>query len=299
MPKKMKTWVKALTLSLLALTQTACETVQTTQAGVVGINRPQQMAVSRESVEQQSAQAYLQLRQEASQKRTLNTDPLMLERVQRITNRLIAQVAVFRPDAVKWKWEVSVIQSDDVNAFCMAGGKMAVYTGLIQKLQITDDELAAVMGHEIAHALREHVREQMSDQQFLGIGAAVGGALLGVDPRLAQNGAQILIGLPHSRRAEVEADQMGLELAARAGYDPRAAITLWQKMNRIGGSKPPEFLSTHPSPETRAQDLARVADIVMPLYAATQTQKTTPATGQGGSKPAAAPNSPRVMPILQ
>jgi predicted Zn-dependent protease len=248
-----------------------CETVQTTQPGAVGITRKQQMGVSREQVDQQSAAAYAQLRQEAGQKKTLNTDPALLARVQRIANRLIPQVVAYRPDAVSWKWEVNVFQSEEVNAFCMAGGKIAVYTGLIQKLKITDDELAAVMGHEIAHALREHVREQMSRQQVLGVvgvGAVIGGALMGVnvDPQLTKNGLQVAFGLPHSRQAEVEADDIGLELAARAGYNPKAAITLWQKMGSLGGGHPPVFLSTHPSPESRAADLARVAQLVEPLY---------------------------------
>lgn len=267
------------TLSSMALTAIAlaalqgCETVQTTQAGAVGITRKQSMGVSREQVEQQSATAYLQLRQEAGQKRALNTDPALLARVQGIAKRLIPQVGVYRPDAVDWKWEVNVFQSDEVNAFCMAGGKIAVYTGLIQQLKITDDELAAVMGHEIAHALREHVREQQSRQQVLGvvgIGAVIGGALLGVniDPNLAQNGLQVAFGLPHSREAEVEADDIGLELAARAGYNPKAAITLWQKMGALGGGRPPAFMSTHPSPESRATDLTRVAQIVEPMYQA-------------------------------
>lgn len=259
------------TASLVSLS--GCETVQTTQAGVVGVTRKQQMSIGREQVDRQSANAYNQLRQEAGQKRVLNTDPAMLARVQAIANRLIPQVATYRPDAVSWKWEVNVFKSDEVNAFCMAGGKIAVYSGLIEKLKITDDELAAVMGHEIAHALREHVREQMSQQQALGlasVGAVIGGALLGVnvDPNLAQTSLQVLVGLPHSRNAEVEADDIGLELAARAGYNPKAAMTLWQKMGALGGGRPPTFLSTHPSPESRVADLARVAQIVQPLYEA-------------------------------
>lgn len=266
--------VASLALTAIALTMLqGCETVQTTQAGAVGITRKQLMGVSREQVDQQSAAAYAQLRQAAGQKGTLNTDPALLARVQGIANRLIPHVAIYRPDAVGWKWEVNVFQSDEVNAFCMAGGKIAVYTGLIQQLKITDDELAAVMGHEIAHALREHVREQQSRQQVLGVvgvGAVIGGALLGVniDPHLAKNGLQVAFGLPNSRQAEVEADDIGLELAARAGYNPKAAITLWQKMGSLGGGRPPAFLSTHPSPESRATDLARVGQMVEPLYQA-------------------------------
>jgi predicted Zn-dependent protease len=269
--------IKKLLLTVVAAaslgTLMGCETVQTTQAGAVGVTRKQLMSIPREQIDQQSALAYNQMRQEASQKRVLNTDPAVLARVQGIANKLIPHVTVYRPDAVGWKWEVNVFKSDEVNAFCMAGGKMAVYTGLIDKLKITDDELAAVMGHEIAHALREHVREQQSRQQVLGgvgIAAVIGGALMGVnvDPNLTQTGLQVAFGLPHSREAEVEADDIGLELAARAGYNPKAAMTLWQKMGALAGGRPPAFLSTHPSPESRAADLARVGQIVQPLYEA-------------------------------
>jgi predicted Zn-dependent protease len=273
----MQATIKKLIITVVAAASLAtlqgCETVQTTTAGAVGVTRKQQMSISREQVDQQSAVAYSQMRQEASQKRILNNDPAMLARVQNIANRIIPHVAVYRPDAVSWKWEVNVFKSDEVNAFCMAGGKMAVNTGLIEKLKITDDELAAVMGHEIAHALREHVREQMSQQQALGlagVGAVIGGALFGVnvDPNLANTGLQVAFGLPHSRNAEVEADKIGLELSARAGYNPKAAITLWQKMGALGGERQPAFLSTHPAPESRAADLARVSQIVQPLYEA-------------------------------
>ena len=273
MNPRYKKWIVTAIAAASLVTLQGCETVQTTQAGAVGVTRKQQMSVSREQVDQQSALAYNQMKQEAGQKRILNTDPAVLARVQNIANRLIPHVAVYRADAVNWKWEVSVFKSDEVNAFCMAGGKMAVYTGLLEKLKITDDELAAVMGHEIAHALREHVREQMSKQQTLGmasVGAVIGGAMMGVnvDPNMAQAGLQVAFGLPHSRQAEVEADDIGLELAARAGYNPRAAITLWQKMGALGSARQPAFLSTHPSPESRAADLTRVAQIVQPLYEA-------------------------------
>jgi predicted Zn-dependent protease len=196
----------------------------------------------------------------------------MLERVQGIAKRLIAQTAVFREDASRWQWEINVFQSDQVNAFCMAGGKIGIYSGLINKLQLTDAELAAVMGHEMAHALREHVREQVSLQyaaQLPGLVLAIvtGSQIMG---QLGDMVSDVTLGLPRSRQAESEADEIGVELAARAGYDPNAAITLWQKMSRLGGNRPPEFMSTHPSPASREQDLARVAASVMPLYQQTQ-----------------------------
>ena len=245
-----------------------CQSVQTTQPGAVGVTRTQSMSVSRQDIEAASAQAYVKLLQDAQAKGVLNRDAAMLARIQTIARRLIPQTAAFRPDAPGWRWEVNLLQSDEVNAFCMAGGKIAVYSGLISKLQITDDELAAVMGHEIAHALREHVREQASEQQNLGLLAAIVGAASGsaTTGNAAGQLSQLVVGLPHSRRAETEADDMGVELAARAGYDPRAAIGLWDKMNRLGGGRPPEFLSTHPAPASRQQDLQRASQLVLPLY---------------------------------
>lgn len=252
----------------VAVLAAACQTVQTTQPGAVGITRTQTMAVSAAEIDAASAQAYSKMAQEAARKQQLNRDPAMVARVQGIARRLIAQAPVFREDARRWPWEVNVFQNEEINAFCMAGGKIGVYSGLITRLKLTDDELAAVMGHEIAHALREHVREQVSMQYA----AQLPGILLAITTgsrALAQLGdmvSDVTLRLPHSRQAEVEADQMGVELAARAGFDPRAAISLWQKMQRNGGGRPPEFLSTHPAPESREQDLARTSEIVMPLY---------------------------------
>ena len=258
-------WVLVMVASWVGV---GCQTVQTTQPGTVGITRTQSMAVSEQQINGASAQAYTKLVQESASKSQINHDPVLQARVQEIARRLIAQTGVFREDARRWNWEVTVFQSDQVNAFCMAGGKIGIYTGLITKLQLTDSELAAVMGHEMAHALREHVREQVSLQyasQLPGIllAAVTGIQVLG---QLGDMVTDVTLGLPRSRQAETEADEIGVELAARAGYDPRAAITLWQKMNRLGGSRPPEFMSTHPSPESREQDLARTSEKVMPLY---------------------------------
>ena len=248
----------------------ACQTVNTTQPGTVNITRTQRMAVSTEEINSASAQAYKKMVQEAEQKKTLNRDAAMLARVQGIAHRLIAQTPIFRPDAKDWNWEVNVFQSEEVNAFCMAGGKIGVYSGLINKLHLTDAELAAVMGHEFAHALREHVREQVSLQYAAQIPGLILAIMTG-SQALSQLGdmvSDVTLGLPRSREAEREADNMGVELAARAGYDPRAAISLWDKMNQLGGGRPPEFLSTHPAPETRQQDLAKTSELVMPLYRA-------------------------------
>lgn len=246
----------------------ACSSVQTTQPGAVGVGRSQLMAVSAQEVDQASAQEYSKMLSAAQKQGKLNRDAALTSRVRGISKRLIAQTGVFRPDAPGWKWDVNVFQSDEINAFCMAGGKVGVYSGLVTQLKLTDDELAAVIGHEIAHALREHVREQVSRQMATQMGLSVLGALTGSQAMSDLGGqiAQVTLTLPKSRQAEVEADRIGLELAARAGYDPRAAVSLWDKMGSQGGSRPPEFLSTHPDTENRKQDLTQMATVVMPLY---------------------------------
>ena len=258
-----------LLVCLLALA--SCKTVQTTQPGAVGVERKQSMLLSANQVNRSAALAYQQELKKAAGKNSLNRDGAQVARVRGIAQRLAAVTNAFRPDAPGWAWEANVITSNDINAWCMPGGKMAVYTGLIDRLKVTDDELAAVMGHEIAHALREHGRERASaaavEQGLL----AVGGALLGVGDsgmQLAGIVADVTINLPHSRTHETEADRIGVELAARAGYDPRAAVTLWQKMAQAGGGAPPKFLSTHPSPQNRARDLTDYSSRVMPLYEA-------------------------------
>jgi predicted Zn-dependent protease len=256
------------------LVVTGCQTVQTTRSGEVSVDRRQQMSVFTPSPAQVNAvarQQYLQVTQAAGKKGALNRDPTQTERVRRIAQRLIPHTAVFRDDAVRWQWQVNVLTSDEVNAWCMPGGKIAVYTGLIEQLELTDDELAALMGHEIAHALREHTREQMGRQQATAAGTAVGKAVLEIftGVRLGQLGdtfAQVMFVLPNSREQEQEADRIGVELAARAGYDPRAAVSLWQKMAASGGGQPPQWLSTHPSHETRIRDLQDYAQRVLPLY---------------------------------
>jgi predicted Zn-dependent protease len=246
-----------------------CQTVETTQGGTVGVDRHQLMAVSSQEVEAGAKKAYAQMMAEAQKKNALDRDAAQVARIRGITQRLIPQTATFRPDATKWEWEVHVITLDEVNAWCMPGGKMAMYTGLIQKLNATDEELAAVMGHEIAHALREHSREQVSRQMGTQMAVGIAGALFGLGDlgqSVAGMVADVTLNLPQSRTAEQEADRIGVELAARAGYDPRAAISLWQKMEKLGGSQPPKFLSTHPPHEDRISDLQQYAAKVLPLY---------------------------------
>jgi predicted Zn-dependent protease len=246
-----------------------CETVQTTNPGAIGVTRKQQMLVSEQEVEQASAQAYQQQLSEAKNKGALNTDSKLTARVRNISQRLVPQTATFRPDAPGWQWEFNTLKTDELNAYCMPGGKIMVYSGLVDKLNLTDAELAAVIGHEIGHALREHSRERISRQyaqQVALTGAAVltgaGEALQG----LAGQVANVTFQLPHSREQESEADRIGLELMARAGYDPNAAVSVWKKMMAQEQSGQPQFLSTHPSPSSRIQDLQALAPKVMPLY---------------------------------
>jgi predicted Zn-dependent protease len=270
MTNRIHEWgLKAALAAAIVFSLAACETVQTTQAGTVGIERKQNMVVSSAEIEQAARQQYAELIAQERQKNKLNRNPAQLTRVRTIANRLIRQTPAFRPDARNWNWEVNVLTSPEVNAWCMPGGKIAVYSGLIEKLQVTDDELAAVMGHEMAHALREHARERASEQAVAGLGISVLSAVSGIG-ELGQKGMEYaymgLLGLPNSRKHETEADRIGVELAARAGYDPRAAITLWEKMAKVGGAEPPKFLSTHPSSEDRLNDLANYSQRVTPLY---------------------------------
>ncbi|MEW6689597.1 MAG: M48 family metallopeptidase [Pseudomonadota bacterium] len=254
---------------LLLVLAAGCQSVQTTQPGVVGVDRQQSMLVSSGTINRSAANAYRKVLQEAAAKGQLNRDAAQLARVRGIAGRLIPQTGVFRGDAPGWSWEVNVIASKEVNAWCMPGGKIAVYAGLIERLQASDDELAAVIGHEIAHALREHGRERASQAMAQSVGISVVGAVLGVSggaQDLTQMVLDLTFNLPNSRTDEVEADRIGVELAARAAFDPRAAVSLWEKMQKTGGGQPPQFLSTHPSRQTRIADLRNYAARVMPLY---------------------------------
>jgi len=249
-----------------------CQTVETTQAGAVGVDRDQRMMVSSEDVQASSTKQYAQMMAEAKKKGVLDRNPAQLQRVQAITQKLISQVGAFRGDAAKWPWEIHVVSLDEVNAWAMPGGKMAIYTGLIDKLKASDDEIAAVMGHEISHSLREHARERISRQMGTQMAVGIAGALFGIGElgqSLGSMVADVTLNLPNSRTHEIEADRMGVELAARAGYDPRAAISLWEKMAKgSSGGQPPKWLSTHPSHEDRINDLKVYAAKVMPLYQA-------------------------------
>jgi predicted Zn-dependent protease len=282
-----------LLISGLVVGLNACSSVQTTSSGVVGVEREQLMFFSSSDLDAEAQKAYADTVKEASSKKSLNKDPAVTARVKGITSRLIEQVPSFRPDAQKWAWEINVIESEEVNAWCMSGGKMAVYSGLLNRLNLTDDELAAVLGHEIAHALREHSREQASMEVFTDAAVTIGSALLGLDEAsqdVVSLAKDLSVSLPFSRKHETEADAIGIELSARAGFNPMAAVSLWEKMGGLSENKAPQFLSTHPAPEARSQKLRQLAEKVMPLY---ETAKAGNANKKGapGKLPPVAPES--------
>jgi len=228
------------------------------------------MLVSEDSAIAASKQAYTEMLKPYAQKGKIDNNPDMKDRVYRITGRLIAQALKMRPETKDWDWSIKIIDDPEtVNAWAMAGGKMAIYSGLVEKLNPTDDELAQVLGHEIAHALAKHSAEKMSVAMASSIGVVAVGVAAD-NKGLALTGAALAAALavqkPNSRAAESEADRIGIELAAKAGYNPSAAVTLWQKMATVGGKGPPEFLSTHPAPENREKKLAALVPEMMPYY---------------------------------
>lgn len=255
----------------VAVSLAGCQAVNTTTSGVVGVERKQYMLsmLSTEEINYSYTQMYKQTIDEAKAAGKLDTTSANAKRLQRIGKDLIAEVPHFRDDARQWDWQVNLIKSPELNANCGPGGKIIFYSGIIEQLQLTDDEIAAVMGHEIAHALREHSREQMSRAYSIELAKSGAGILLGVDQgTMAMVDVAVGYGmtLPNSRGAETEADLLGLELAARAGYNPNGAITLWQKMEKASSGAPPEFMSTHPSSSSRIENLKEVMPKVMPVY---------------------------------
>lgn len=254
---------------LLGLALSGCTLSSSTKSGTVGADREQLMLISADEMNEGAEEAYAQVLAEAEQAGTLNTNKTQTERVRAIADQLIPHTAVYRKDAPKWNWEVNVLTSEQLNAWCMPGGKIAFYTGIIETLQLTDDEIAAIMGHEIAHALREHSRERASEQVAKQMGISVIGSAFGLSGttlQLADLATTYTLELPNSRQHETEADRMGVELAARAGYNPYAAVNVWKKMSALSSGSPPEILSTHPSNESRIKDLNKYSKKVDPLY---------------------------------
>jgi len=225
--------------------------------------------VSADQIEQAAASQYQQMRQQAgAQKALAPDDHPQLIRLRAIAKRIIPYTYEWNPRAQSWSWEVSLIGSKELNAFCMPGGKIAFYYGILQKLQLSDDEVAMIMGHEAAHALREHARERMGKTMATRGAIEIGSVLLGLGNtgRMAADMGGQLLTLKFSREDESEADLIGIELAARAGYDPHAGVTLWQKMAEASKGAPPQFISTHPSGPTRIRDIEANIPKVQGLY---------------------------------
>jgi Zn-dependent protease with chaperone function len=231
-----------------------------------------------DTVNEQSRLQYTQLLKEAQTKNALvPANDSRVQRLRAIAQRITPFAARWNPAAANWKWEVNLLNSDQVNAFCMPGGRIAFYSGILTKLNLTDDEVAMVMGHEISHALREHARKRMVETsatsavgKLLGAGVS---AYFGIDPRVTDTVAGIgaqMISLKFSRGEETEADIVGLDLASRAGFDPRAGVALWQKMGAANSQQPLEILSTHPGGESRINEMNRNMPLVLPVYARTK-----------------------------
>jgi predicted Zn-dependent protease len=236
----------------------------------VKISRPawSRKFVSAEKLEQQAGLQYQQMTRQAFQKRALaeETDP-QLVRLRKIFRDLLPGAAKFNEASKSWRWEVNLLRSNQINAFCMPGGKIAFFSGILDKLQLTDDEVAMVMGHEIGHALYEHARARaVKSTAAVTVTRVVGGLLFGDAGDVIGAQAGNIIALKFSRNDELQADLIGMELAARAGYDPRSGVTLWQKMAKASGGAPPQWLSTHPAGQTRINTIQQHLPEVMGLY---------------------------------
>ena len=274
----MSTSVVAVSLVVSLLVSPHAFAQKSAADGVQGVGKMSSMRglASEEQLEAQALQQYTQLKQQSAQSRSLApADHPQLVRIRTIAQKLIPFSLRWNERASKWQWEVNLIGSKEINAFCMPGGKIAFYTGILDTLKLTDDEVALVMGHEIAHALREHGRERAGKQTAAAIGTTVldmGSQLLGFGSlgRMAGSGISQMSLLAYGRDDETEADLIGLDIAARAGFDPRAGVTLWQKMGASSKGAPPQWLSTHPSGKTRIQEITKHLPEVLPLYAKTK-----------------------------
>jgi predicted Zn-dependent protease len=257
-------------LALAAALLASAPLAQAREGVEVGRQSKFSKLVSADQVEQAAADQYLQLQQQAvAQKALLPTSHPLVIRLNAISKRIIPHTIEWNSRASQWQWEVIALQSDEINAFCMPGGKIAFYTGIVDKLKLTDDEVAMIMGHEMAHALREHARERMGKTAATKIGANLLSNVLGLGntgDALLNIGGQLLT-MKFGREDESESDLIGIELAARAGYDPKAGVSLWQKMAAASKGAPPQFLSTHPSSDSRIQDIQNNLPKVQPLYA--------------------------------
>ncbi|HBS42168.1 MAG TPA: peptidase M48 Ste24p [Oceanospirillales bacterium] len=263
---------KLIGLTLLSAAIAGCATSPT--------GRNQFMLVSPQSAIVESEKAYASTMVELDKESKLITDPAWVKRISTITGRLVTEAVKMEPSTKSWKWSVGIIDDPQtLNAWCMAGGRMAIYSGIVTQLKLTDDEIAQIMGHEISHALANHTAERMSRAVAMNAGL-MATAVITDNNGLAMTGtamaAKLALELPNSRTAESEADRIGIELATRAGYKPEAAVSLWNKMKQAGGSGGPQFLSTHPSPDNRATTLGKLGEDMMKLNPTLKKAPVTP-----------------------
>lgn len=252
---------KLISITLISAAIAGCATTLT--------GRNQLMIVSPNSAIVESEKAYASTVGELDSNKQLITDKAWVNRISNITGRLVTEAIKLQPETKDWKWSVAIIDDPNtLNAWCMAGGRMAIYTGIVSQLNLTDDEIAQIMGHEISHALANHTAERMSRAVLMNAGMTAAAAVTDSNGMILSGtamAAKVALELPNSRTAESEADRIGIELATRAGYQPDAAVTLWEKMGKAGGSGGPEFLSTHPAPSNRAKTLGKLGDDMLKL----------------------------------
>lgn len=265
---------KVISLTLISAAIAGCATTLT--------GRNQLMIVSPNSAIVESQKAYASTVGELDQNDQLVTDPAWVKRIETITGRLVTEAIKLDPDTKSWDWSVAIIDDPDtLNAWCMAGGRMAIYTGIVTQLNLNDDEIAQIMGHEISHALANHTAERMSRAVLMN-GALAATAVVTDNNGYVLTGtamaAKVALELPNSRTAESEADEIGIELATRAGYNPDAAVSLWKKMAEAGGGGGPEFLSTHPSPDNRASTLDNLGEKMLLLNPQLKKSQVYPVT---------------------
>ena len=265
-------WVMAAltTASLMVASPLSAQQAETREGVNVGENSRIAKLVPAEKLERMATEQYGQMmRAAASKNALLPPDHPQVQRVRRISAQIIGQSQRFNARAAQWKWEVNVVNDPQINAFCMPGGKIGIYTGILEKLKLTDDELAMVIGHEVAHALREHARERAAKGTLTEVGAGLVTSILGLGDlgRMAVGAGAQLVTLGFSRGNETDADVVGLDVAARAGYDPRAAIRVWEKMGAASKGAPPQWMSTHPASTTRISEIRKHLDETLPLYA--------------------------------
>lgn len=261
--------IRAVVVGFLLSVLVGCQMINTLGIGAVQREQRGFMLLSAEQTDTLSATAYYNTIKEADSQKVLNVDAAILMRVRHIAANLVDETRVFRVDALQWPWELNVIQSHVMNVSCMPSGKILVYSGIIDRLRLTDNEIAAILGHAMAHVLQEDAREAMSEAYAAKLARKANDTLLGANENvmgLSDSVVQYVLTLPNSRKKEAEADIIGLELMARAGYHPQAAISLWQKMVQHGGDHLPEFVNTHPTTERRIANLQHYIPKMMPLY---------------------------------